>query len=193
MGRRPKARERVLKAAREIVLDRGAGALTFDELVQASGVTRGGITYHFATKQKLLQALIAHDLANWRQLEVDHRPDNEPDELADLLAHIRAHTFPDTERRRFVTGMMGAATHDPSVLEPARAFEAERFADVQWDDAAIRQQLLRMAAIGMFWADFFECPSLPAEVKPKLTAMLETLAKEWTPQLAEGGKDDEKE
>lgn len=187
MSRPAHARTRVLDAARQIVMERGAGALTFEELAEVSGVTRGGITYHFATKQDLLRALIEHDLQHWDAAEAAHRPDDEPESLADLLAFLRVHTAPDTERRRFVSGMVGAAMHDPSVLEPARAYEAERFARVDGDEAALRQQLLRLAAMGMFWADFFHCPELPESLKKRLRELLEQLAREWTEPAPAGG------
>ena len=180
MTRPAAARTRVLDAARQIVMERGAGALTYEELVEASGVTRGGITYHFATKQDLLRALIEYDLQHWDAAEAAHRPDDEPEPLADLLAFLRVHTAADSDRRRFVAGMVSAAMHDPSVLEPARAYEAERFAASGGDDTALRQQLLRLAAMGMFWADFFHCPELPESLKARLRALLEQLAREWT-------------
>ena len=187
MNRPAAARTRVLDAARQIVMQRGAGALTYEELVAASGVTRGGITYHFATKQDLLRALIEHDLRHWDAAEAAHRPADEPEALADLLAFLRVHTAPDSERRRFVAGMVSAAMHDPSVLAPARAYEAERFARADGDEAALRLQLLRLAAMGMFWADFFHCPEISEPVKDKLRALLEQLAREWTEPASAGG------
>ena len=54
MARPPIAHEKILAAARQIVERDGAGALTFDELVKESGITRGGITYHFPTKEDLV-------------------------------------------------------------------------------------------------------------------------------------------
>ena len=97
------------------------------------------------------------------------------------------HTAPDTDRRRFVSGMVGAAMHDPSVLEPARAYEAARFEGIDWNDTTLRQQLLRLAAMGMFWADFFACPELPETMKEQLRALLEQLAREWTEPATAGG------
>ena len=57
MSRPPRARKQVLDAAERIVKAHGAANLTFEELVQESGISRGGITYHFATKDDLLRAL----------------------------------------------------------------------------------------------------------------------------------------
>lgn len=180
MNRPAHARSRVLDAARQIVMERGAGALTYDELVEASGVTRGGITYHFATKQDLLRALIEYDLQHWDAAEAASRPDDEPEALAELLGFLRVHTAPDTDRRRFVSGMVGAAMHDPTVLEPARAYEAARFEGIEKSETTLKQELLRLAAMGMFWADFFQCPELPEPLKAELRELLERLAREWS-------------
>ena len=65
MGRKPLARQKIMEASRQIVMERGAGCLTYDEIAVVSGVTRGGITYHFPAKQKLLKALVDEDLAQW--------------------------------------------------------------------------------------------------------------------------------
>ena len=67
MTRPPKARDQIFQAARRIVESRGAGHLTFEELSAESGVTRGGITYHFPTKEALLKALIEADIDDWEK------------------------------------------------------------------------------------------------------------------------------
>ena len=180
MGRKPAARQKIVDASRQIVMERGAGSLTFDEIAEVSGVTRGGITYHFPTKQQLLQALIYQDIAQWQAIEDELRPDGYSDETADLLAYIRMHIHDDQDRRRFVTGMMGAVTLDPPILEPVREYEKERFADVVWTEKMLKQQILRMAAVGLFWSDLFDCPQSPKEIQPKLIELLEQLAVEWS-------------
>ena len=180
MGRKPVAKQKVLDAAREIVLQQGAGGLTFDSLAHTSGVTRGGITYHFATKADLLRELIVEDLRHWQQIEQDNRPADMPDDVADLIAYLRMHTAQDAERQDFVAGMMSAVAHDRSVLEPAREFHNARYADVQCTERTLHLQLLRMAAFGIFWADFFDCPQLPDELRNALVELLETKAMHWS-------------
>jgi AcrR family transcriptional regulator len=180
MGRYPKAREAILEAARRIVRERGAGNLTYDELVQESGVTRGGITYHFATKDALLRALIEADIEQWCELEGCLRPKDTDDETAELIAYIRGHTDRDEDRRRFVTGMLSAVTLDHSLLDPVREFEAERRIGIEWDDRQLRQHLLRLASEGLFWSELFGCEGTPPDVRKRLVALMEQLASEWT-------------
>ncbi|MEL7537698.1 MAG: TetR/AcrR family transcriptional regulator [Pseudomonadota bacterium] len=180
MGRQPLARKKILDAAKDIVMDRGSGALTFEELVEESGVTRGGITYHFRTKQELLTALVAQDLEQWEEIEAALRPADLEPETADLIAFLRSHTSRREDKRRLVAGMMTAFTHDPPVLDPIREHERERLADIDWTDQALAVQLLRFAAIGLFWSELFGCTELPPKVRKRLVEKLESLARVWS-------------
>ena len=161
-------------------MDRGAGARTFDEIAQVSGLTRGGITYHFPTKQKLLQALVEQDLAQWKSVEADNCPTDCPVGAAELIAFIRAHTSDEPDRRRLVSGMLSAVTLDPPILDPAREYERERLETVDWNEQNLRLQVLRLAAMGLFWSDLFACPEIPPAVRRRLIDLLETMAVEWS-------------
>lgn len=184
MGRQPIARQKVLDAARRIVRERGAGKLTFEELVQESGVTRGGITYHFATKDALLRALVEADIEQWCELERRHRPDNADAGTAELIAYIRGHTERNEDRRRFVTGMLSAVTLDHSLLDPVRDFMERKRGETEWNDAQLRRQLLRLASEGLFWSEIFGCGELPPAARTRLVALMERLAEEWTEDSA---------
>ncbi len=180
MPRQPTARQKVIEASRQIVMERGAGALTYDEIAQVSGVTRGGITYHFPTKQRLLQALVEQDIAQWKQLENINTPCDCPPEAAEIVAFLRAHTSEEPDRRRFVTGMLSAATLDPPVLDPAREYSRERLDALELSETNLKLEILRLAAIGLFWSDLFGCPQYPDVLRARLADALEQLALDWS-------------
>jgi AcrR family transcriptional regulator len=155
--------------------------LTFEELAKVSGVTRGGITYHFPTKDALLRGLLDEDMAQWKSSEAELTAKNcECPRLTDLLGFIRSHTSQDDDRRRFVAGMLSAAVHQPELLEGCREEMRERYGSETWDEASLRAYLLRMAAVGMFWDDVFQFQHMPAQARSDLVALLERLAAEWT-------------
>jgi AcrR family transcriptional regulator len=51
------ARERILEAAERVVGEVGAARVTLDGVAQAAGVSKGGLLYHFPSKEALLGAL----------------------------------------------------------------------------------------------------------------------------------------
>jgi AcrR family transcriptional regulator len=177
MTRPPKARQKVLDAARRIVETRGAGHLTFDTLAEESGVTRGGITYHFRTKEELLKALIEADIAQWDEMAATLAADAGVacTKAARLLGHVRCSLADDDDaHKRFVTGLLSAAMVDPALLDPVRAHVGREFAGWTWDDADLERYLLLLAADGLFWNHLFNMSPLPAEARPRLAALIES-------------------
>ncbi|MEZ3161489.1 helix-turn-helix domain-containing protein [Microbacterium sp. BWT-B31] len=58
MSRPPLARDRVLDAFERILIDDGERAATMDATARAAGVSKGGLLYHFASKEALETALV---------------------------------------------------------------------------------------------------------------------------------------
>jgi AcrR family transcriptional regulator len=58
MSRPPRARESVLDAFARIIVDDGERAATMDATARAAGVSKGGLLYHFASKEALEAGLI---------------------------------------------------------------------------------------------------------------------------------------
>jgi AcrR family transcriptional regulator len=176
MTRPPKARQKVLDAARRIVEARGAGHLTFEMLAEESGVTRGGITYHFPTKEDLLKALIEADIADWSVASEQLGGDAglPCPKACRMIGHVRS-TLADEDdaHKRFVAGMLSAAMVDPGLLDPVRAHLAVDFADWQWDEADLERYLLLLAADGLFWNQLFNVSPLPPAARPRLAALIE--------------------
>ncbi len=70
MARPPHARESVLDAFERLLIDEGERAATMDATARAAGVSKGGLLYHFGSKDALehgllerLAALVDEDLA----------------------------------------------------------------------------------------------------------------------------------
>ena len=51
-------RQRIVQAARELVVERGYGGVSTAEVLDRAGVSRGGLYHHFAGKQELMAAVL---------------------------------------------------------------------------------------------------------------------------------------
>lgn len=187
MTRPPKARLKILQAAERVVKEHGAARLTFDQISKESGVTRGGITYHFPTKDDLLRALVIHDVEHWSRRQSAHRDKLGDQPAAELLSQLRVSTENDPERRRFVGGMLGAVSHDPALLEPVREFLRENQPiDRDMPQCELRNWILRLAADGLFWMETLKCTDLPPGMRERIVDEIESLARSWN-----GASDDQ--
>jgi AcrR family transcriptional regulator len=54
----PSARDRVLDAYETLLIEHGAAAITLDAVSAAAGVSKGGLLYHFASKDALATGLL---------------------------------------------------------------------------------------------------------------------------------------
>ncbi len=59
MSRPPHARDKVLDAFESLLIDEGERAATMDATARLAGVSKGGLLYHFASKEALENALLA--------------------------------------------------------------------------------------------------------------------------------------
>lgn len=176
MSRPPHAREAVLAAAEAIVKDIGAANLTFDELVRRSGITRGGIVYHFRSKDALLEALVEHDLEQWRQCVADKRS-HTTGPAADLAAYIASSTEPDEESSRLCAGLLSAASSSKALNEPWRRYFAQHHVGVNQKLAdPVLATVLSLAAEGLFWQETLGLSPLGASERRVVVERLLTLA-----------------
>jgi AcrR family transcriptional regulator len=177
MARSPRARKLILDAAERLVRDQGAAALTYEHVVAESGITRGGITYHFPTKDSLLRALVERDQERWEQLIIAHQVRAADAAGARCVGYIRAATDHDEDHRRFVSGMLSAVAHDASLLDGCRALYRKQIARPRWTDADIEQLVPMLAADGLFWMEQFGFLSLPPATRRRLVERIEALAR----------------
>ena len=162
MSRQPKARQKVLDAARRIVESKGAGHLTFDELATESGVTRGGI-------------------ADWERAACEASPEGTCQKTATILGHLRCNLDTDDIRhRRYVSGMMSgmmsAGMVDPSLLDPVRDHQRRTFEGWQWSNEDLMRYVVLMASEGVFWQELFDMNPLPPDIHARVVALIRRLA-----------------
>lgn len=190
MPRPPHARLAVLQAAEAIVKELGAAHLTFDEIVQRSGITRGGVTYHFPTKDALLAALVEHDLQGWRDCIADKRaqraqrtgrhrvPADAGHET--LVAYLESGCEPDDEVSRLCAGLLSATMAQKTLARPWREFFAEHLAHARRSPDPAMAMLLMLATDGLFWLETLGLSTLSASERQalveRIVALGETLA-----------------
>jgi AcrR family transcriptional regulator len=87
LTRRPSQKEHLLERATALVAERGVEALTIDGLAQSAGVTKGGVQYHFRTKDTLVTELLQFLMAGF-EAAVENEAGAESDGRAWLRAYV---------------------------------------------------------------------------------------------------------
>lgn len=76
--RRSESERSLLTAAIDVIASGGVGAVTFETLGRASGFSRGLATQRFGSKQKLIEAVLAHLQERQEAMLREHRLDAMP-------------------------------------------------------------------------------------------------------------------
>ncbi|MER6507871.1 TetR/AcrR family transcriptional regulator [Nonomuraea sp. NPDC001636] len=149
---RPSSKDRLLDAAADVLLTEGAESLTLEAVARRAGVSKGGLFYHFPTKQALVAAMVGRltDAFDQALAAAGGRPGDF------LRAYVRA-TIPERHTAsvpadRVTVALLAGVLVDPAGLEPLRerfaAWQA-RLADDGIDPAAAT--VVRLAVDG-WWA-----------------------------------------
>lgn len=89
---RPSNRTRILDAAVGVIQRDGVTAVTFDSVAAEAGLTRGGLMYHFRSREELLHAIHEHLAQGWEHSLIEAnggRPAEAVSEQERLVAYAR--------------------------------------------------------------------------------------------------------
>jgi AcrR family transcriptional regulator len=171
-------RRLVLDAAGELFRTRGTTA-TLDEIAQHAGVSKGGLLYHFATKDALIRALITALLDDFRDAVRQHLDpgDDHPGRL--VRAYVRACLdVPDVGTVREATALVAQLVTNPVVADIARADARRWRAELAQDGlAASTVRLVVAAADGASMAPLWGADASKAE-RRRLTDQLVALTRD---------------
>lgn len=65
-------REQIIDAALSVVRTQGVAALTLDEAARLAGISKGGVLYHFKSKEALIQGMVARLAGQCESLQQAH-------------------------------------------------------------------------------------------------------------------------
>jgi AcrR family transcriptional regulator len=120
------ARDRILEAAERLVAEVGAARLTLDAVAQGAGVSKGGLLYHFPSKESLLNAL-AHRYAESMEQCIEAAKANLADfgKSRDLKAAVLGILGSDPRSRALSAVLLATAVNEPALLNVIRQCVAQ--------------------------------------------------------------------
>lgn len=140
----------IVDAALAVVADDGVDALTFELVAERAGLTRGGVVYHFPTREALQEGMAEQLLAGWKEdlLEALGKPAAEATAAERVVALVRSGIEGDARPGELVFLLSGLEAAERA----NRAWDA--FCE-EWvgplEDLAPTQRVALLAADG-YWS-----------------------------------------
>ena len=151
-------RKRVLHAAGRVVLQQGVRAMTLEAVAREAGVSKGGLLYHFASKDDLLTGMVGEfvELIEGRMdqaMQADDAPGAWTRAYLDAATVDRAG---DDPMDRLATAMLAAGASNTDLLQPLYARQ-RAWQEAQQTDGIdpATAALVRLAADGLWMNDLF--------------------------------------
>jgi AcrR family transcriptional regulator len=183
MGQATQTKERILRAAEDLVLGEGVASLTLERAAAAAGVSKGGVLYHFPTRDALVTAMVAR-LTGYFEDQLRRHGADEEGPGAFTVAYVRCESTqtinPEDERiDRLGAALLAALAANPDLLAPlAQAYERwQRRCEDDGLPASIAT-LVRLAADGLWLTELLGLGTLTADRRQEVVAVMEQLVKD---------------
>jgi AcrR family transcriptional regulator len=173
------ARERVLEAAERVVSDIGAARLTLDSVAQAAGVSKGGLLYHFPSKESLLSALAQRYVDSMQMCIAAAKGGLAGDQAQQLKACIVGILGDDPRTKAMGAALLAAAASDLTLLEVIREHIARYTAEVAASNAHFaRAAVVALAVDGLKMRESLRISSFTAQQREDIVNELLKIADE---------------
>jgi AcrR family transcriptional regulator len=173
------SKNRILDAAEQIVFRDGAAHLTIDAVAAEAAMSKGGVLYHFPTKEDLIRGMIGR-LIEVYETEVRRLEELDPCPKGRKLRAMLGASFRPAEGQcrcdRLAAALLAAVATNPALLEPVRehsdAVHAALLEDgVEPDLAAV----IHLAAEGLWLTQLLEILGIDAQKRERIVHKLYSL------------------
>lgn len=184
--KRGTARDAILTAAGRVIAEMGARHLTLDAVAREAGVSKGGLLYHFPSKEALLAAMIENFCGRLAEAAPVEGQAKHADSLAllrDLIAHrIIAHS--QKGDMRTAHGMIAAVAERPSLLDPLTAYHRDLWTRVKDGPQPKKAILSWLALEGLLFLEIFNTSPFNADERKEIIERILGLLDEAEPVRA---------
>jgi AcrR family transcriptional regulator len=134
-------RELIISAAANVVLKQGASRMTLEAVAKEAGVSKGGLLYHFPSKDALIESMIEHMIEGLTErIRKAYEQDDYGTNQGRWLRALTRANF-QSEDLDLSAGLTAAVLLQPDLLEAnRRAYEA-------------RQTLIEQDGVDIVWAN----------------------------------------
>ena len=181
------SRESILQAAEEIVAKRGPAHLTLETAANEAKVSKGGLFYHFRSKEALLEAMIRRSMEQLESEQMKVAESLTGERNGKLKANIIGTLRHLEGQRPVLTAVIAAIASDPKLVEPMRESIRKEFQDLS-KELTLRTEdiaILFLASQGLLLMELLNLSFLtPSQIRRATQRMLQLV--EELDQTGEG-------
>lgn len=163
----------ILESAASIINEQGADYLTLDAVAKKAGVSKGGLLYHFKSKEGLIQELVNY-ANNLYQEKVNKYVNSDSDESGQWLnAFIEVTREHRTENAPITSGMLAAQGSNKLLLSPLRESYQDWQNHIESDGLdEVDATIIRLAVDGLWLSEIFGISAIDEKMREQVIQRL---------------------
>lgn len=156
----------ILHAASKIVSERGIFNLTLEAAAIEAGVSKGGLLYHFPSKEALVKGMVEHLAENYRGKIAASAAESAAEKGKWIKSYVDV-TFNNPYRNKDMhAGLLAAKAVNGELLDPIRDLYSEWQTEISNDGIdPVKATIIRLATDGLWLAELFDIDQLTEENK----------------------------
>ena len=160
---------RILEAASRVVQKSGATHMTLEEVAAEAKVSKGGLLYHFPSKEALIKGLVDGLIAQFDQFFDSRKEDTTPGSFT--RAYLQSALLFDAAS---TVGILSAIANDFSLLDPLHKAYARWQFRLEHDgiDPTLAT-MVRLVSDGLWFSSLIGTPALDAAMVKRILEQLE--------------------
>jgi len=167
-----RTRKNILQAANRVVLRDGSNALTLDAVAKEAEVSKGGLLYHFPSKEALISAMV-EDLIHSADDSMRQLQASDPEPRGSWTRAFINVCRESGETDTISAALIPAAASDPALLDPMRRmYEVwQQNLDEDLGDSGT-STLIRLALDGLWLVELFNLAPPRGERREEFLSMM---------------------
>lgn len=170
----------ILNAASGIVSEKGIFNLTLEAVAKEAGISKGGLLYHFPSKEALVKGMVEHLAQNY-QNKISDNVERDPLERGKWTRSFLNVTFNQGYPNKDMhAGLLAAKAVNPKLMAPLHDAYEKWQGNIENDGLdPIDATIIRLAADGIWLAELLEHYNIDNEKKKEVYKRLH----EWIQDL----------
>jgi AcrR family transcriptional regulator len=173
------SRDRLLDSAEALVSAQGATSLTLDAVAKAAGVSKGGLLYHFPTKEALLQAMVDRHLEELDRRVTALAAGGGAYAANPVLAYVHALLEAIPAKRAVGAALLAASATNPALMQPCREHYVRTLERLGVQPCGFEQAATVLLAVdGLLLTELIHMSPFTPEQRERVVARLLRLAED---------------
>ncbi len=176
----------ILEKACQLVSEKGVSFLTLEAAAKEAGISKGGLLYHFSSKEALIEGMINYLTDNYNAT-IEKKVAEEPDTTGQWLRAFVRMSFEEAKQNDLLgAGLLATMVNNPELLNIWRECYYDWQSRIEEDshDLAL-STLIRLAADGLWFSELLGFAPPDPKLRDQLLATMLELTEQGSIQKAD--------